>query len=89
MKRISKKVREDAALICAIAASAPPGRDCYDYEIAIALGLWRGSLARTSKQPAMQLALAAWSNAYHYHGCSWTQATDAEAEALLRTGWVP
>lgn len=76
--KISKKVREEAALICAIAASSP-GHPLYCM-IERELGL---------SAKAGDLALRAWSRAgrgvkhFEWHH------VDAEAEALLRTGWSP
>jgi hypothetical protein len=90
-KRISKKVREEAARICAIAASSGDDypRPCYDQEIAIDLGLYRGSASATMKVPAIALAVAAWTRVFDASDEMWSRATDAEAEALLRTGWTP
>lgn len=84
MKRYSKKVREEAALICAIAASNPDLRSAY-CEVRRDLGLpayarngqpgdWRSSLERN-----------AWLEAVS----SQEPNFDAEAEALIRTGWSP
>jgi hypothetical protein len=90
--KISKKVREQAAMICAIAASTPNEhgtRPFYDVEVAQWLGLWRGTCAKTyAKEPAVKLALDAWGFVFDC-GERWTAETDAEAEAILRTGWVP
>jgi hypothetical protein len=89
VRRISKKVREEAALICAISASEPGTRRCYDFEIAKDLGLWRGSIAKTAKRPSVALALAAWTHVFNADEIEWSEETDAEAEALLRCDWSP
>lgn len=89
--KISKKVREEAALICAIAASggapmASPfnGLMSIGYsEIAAALG-WCG---RYGSCPASRLAFDARSAVYA--ASVWGTNVDAEAESLLRTGWIP
>jgi hypothetical protein len=90
--KISKRTREQAAMICAIAASTPNergSRPCYDVEVAQWLGLWRGTCVATyTKEPAVRLALDAWEFVFD-RGERWTAETDADAEALLRTGWVP
>jgi len=88
--RISKRTREQAAMICAVSASdgSPrPDRDCYD--------LVAGRLWPRPPKHAVNLALAAWDHVRDME-CptgavyvSWTAATDADAEALLRTGWEP
>jgi hypothetical protein len=90
MAKIPKRVREEAALICAIAASDPAPehrRPCYDFDLAMSLGLWRGDINKTAANPSVRLALDAWEYAHDRLG--WTQETDAEAEALLRCGWEP
>ena len=81
--KITKKVREEAALICAVSASTrvQSGTGFTYSVIASHLGL-------DDKSPAFMLAFKAWLNARPI-GCDWTQETDAEAEALLRTGWTP
>ena len=78
MTRYSKKDREDAALICAIAASRLGARQYYDH-ITEECGIGRDVLG---------LALGAWAAA-HYSLGPWTHETDAEAEALLQSGWTP
>ncbi len=83
-KKIDKKTREQAALICAIGASDPGDGDqrlSYDLDIASRLGVRRDSA------PVL-LAMQAWAVIWDRDE-KWTQATDAEAEALLRTGWSP
>lgn len=79
--KISKKTREQAALICAIAASNFDFAESYS---AIAIGLWPNSRGRSD---AYDLALRAWDDASRL-GLPWP-CVDAEAESLLRTGWSP
>ena len=81
-KRYSKKVREEAALICAIAASEP--------------GAWYSVIEQ-------HLGDGAWSDESHcLASYAYGEARrrmpnvefgdvtlDAEAEALIRTGWSP
>lgn len=81
MKRYSKRVREEAALICAIAAS---NRDMND---------WYGGVADETgiqrQGEAFDLAIAAWCHALPASGALGPGELDAEAEALIRTGWTP
>ncbi len=90
--KYSKRTRDQAALICQVAASNPdphpiPGTtDNFDYwDVCDHLGIHRAS-------DACQLALLAW-DAVIYEGddkvwgADWTKEVDAEAEARLRTGW--
>lgn len=81
--RIPKKVRDEAILICAIAASTPDYSQNYDSvsdEIDPALG-------------SLDLALAAWSHVvdhiYAQEAHLVDDEIDAEAHALLQTGWSP
>lgn len=72
MSAYTEAQREQAALICAIAASNPTWHE--DYEgICDALGL-------DVRSAAFCLAYSAW------QACEWP-FVDAEAEALIRTGW--
>lgn len=79
---ITKHIREQAALICAIAASSPD-----EWFSTIEIGLGEDGWCRASHE----LAVAAWREASR----RWPKAgtcksvIDAEAEALLRTGWSP
>jgi hypothetical protein len=83
MKRYSKKVREEAALICAIAASTPT--EWYS-TIEIGLGLCDGCRDDSSHD----LAVAAYRYVERYSAWpQFGQEVDAEAEALIRTGWIP
>lgn len=77
--RISKKVREEAALICAIAASNGQGFTSY-IEIENDLG--------EVSQVALGLAASAWLALGDVYGDG-DATRDAEAEALIRTGWSP
>jgi hypothetical protein len=90
--KITKQLREDAAVLCAIAAST----DWCDNKGSLAVAtaeiyspygpvpdktLEAGMLA----WKAERVAYAAWRESQH-----WTPETHwAEAEAMLRTGWTP
>lgn len=80
--KISKRDREQAALICAIAASAPAGVQPFYDQIADNI-----DAAGESERLAMRAWKFAWEFAAN-HG-KWTREVDAEAEALIRTGWSP
>jgi hypothetical protein len=77
--RVSKKVREEAALLCAIAAST----DIFAMSAVRDLDLSRD---------AERLAYGAWARSFwettHTRGECWCEDW-AEAEALLRCGWSP
>ena len=84
---ITDEVREEAALICAISASSglPSGEGRAYIMLGQDLGaeLQAGELAGYAWQEAMNRNVAingVW---------RWTREVDAEAEALLRTGWNP
>lgn len=77
MGRIGLLVRNQAAMICAIAASTPDLHDAYR-AVCKATGITSGD--------ALYLALEAWSEAWRYETGG---PRDAEAEAMLRTGWSP
>lgn len=85
MKRISKKVREEAALICDISASHASG-DHWHSDIGAALGFDR---------EAAILAADALMEVRHIDemddepGRLWPRYRDAEAARMLRTGWSP
>lgn len=90
--RYTKRVREEAALICAIAASG--GVWCGDKRRRTYgdIHLWLGS-----SDDAFRLALDAWDNVKS-RGCHrsmtneeapWSPGLDAEAAALLEDGWSP
>lgn len=85
MRRITKKVRDEAALICAIGASNDDLCECYS-AIASRLGIPAQDLFGDD---AYRLALAAWDAAYVRGATTPGFEVDAEAEALLRTGWLP
>lgn len=74
---VSDADRETAALICAIAASTPGMHDFYGQVAA-----YLGGVSRES----FNLALDAWaaSATFDLGG-----PRDAEAEAKIRSGWVP
>jgi hypothetical protein len=83
--KYSKKVREEAALICAIAASGGvyeehgPG---VGRRVRIYLSI---ANAMDASRPALKLAL----NAYASMGGFWGPEMDAELESKLRSGWSP
>lgn len=81
MKRISKKVREDAATICAIAASSS---FMTTHDVAVALGL----CGHYGSCPASELSYAAWLYVWRNSSASGVSVR-AEAESLLRSGWSP
>lgn len=81
--KYSKRVREEAALICAIAASTPRfGMVLSD--VATALGIDANLDCGLSKN----LACEAW---WHptLHEMAWAAERAAAAEQLIRTGWTP
>lgn len=79
-RHYTEEVREQAALVCAIAASSE-GLFPWYHDIAECLGLDAGSAA-------LELAVDAWFEV-RAHGLGWNREVDAEAEALIRTGWSP
>lgn len=95
--KISKRTREGAAMVCAIAASTPADlaeaerwglnypssmRPTYDE-----VGKWLGWL---SDDDRVALAECAWTAVFDtLSEQNWTPEIDAEAEALLRDGWCP
>lgn len=84
-KRISKRVREEAALICAVSASWPADRRDHDYHsISIQIGASNESTLLAAD------ALCAVEDDGSPSGWRlWRREDDAEAEALLHTGWTP
>lgn len=85
--RISKRTREQAALICAIAASGGVWRD------GVAFDRWSFVYDHVAESadvagPAVRVAVRAWMHVTR-HGTPWTREVDAEAEALLMSGWSP
>ena len=87
-KRIPKRVREQAALICAIAACELP--EFPNWGVRGARAYYKQTIgpAIVASDEAIALALEAW-RLVTLRGRHWTQAEDAEAEALLRCGWSP
>ena len=86
-KRISRKVREEAALICAIAASSlehVPVREAAD-----CLGLAYDLGNSSPGGPALNAWHTAWQAHGRGYGADAGQCAYAEAEALLRCGWSP
>ena len=80
--KITKKVREEAALICAIAASTP-GMDSSYGSVCRAL---HGDGWRKYGNKTFSLAIDAWREC---HDVVELDDVDAEAESLLRSGWSP
>lgn len=80
-KRINNKVREGAALICGVAASYLGELGPYPFYFMIGPAL-------AVPGEAQDLAGDAWTYVMRDR-TEWTREVDAEAEALLRTGWVP
>lgn len=83
--RYTKKERDSAALICAIAASRPDRWRAFYDQIQDDIG---------AEDSALFLAQDAWSVAHMAHFgragvWEWPPEVDAEAEALIRTGWEP
>lgn len=82
--KIGKCTREQATLICAIAASGglwldgPQNRWTQRYD----------EIAREINAD-VGLSILAWRHVMRTLRCAWTREVDAEAEALLRTGWTP
>jgi hypothetical protein len=79
VKRISKKVRDEAALICAIAASSGPTASTWSAQETI----FPDSFEYCEAGVLARLALA--STSLRFQGSE----AYAEAEAMLRTGWSP
>ena len=78
--KITKRVRDEAALICAVAASN--GKP-------ISISHVVEQLDR-SIDDAAHLAVKAWDEAHVVYRCEGGVALEyAEAEAMLRTGWEP
>lgn len=85
--KISKKTREEAALICAICASADPQQDEWGstYQASCLTGL-----DRTAQKLASDAWLFVTNDAPHVEDYdARVRERYAEAEALLRTGWSP
>jgi hypothetical protein len=93
VKRITKKVRDEAALICQLAASNSWASNSWcvrlsDDREAIVQDV--DQFAFDGQAPALRLACAAWDRVdAHLHGSACGSEPWAEAEALLRTGWTP
>jgi hypothetical protein len=87
--KYSKKTREGAALICAIAASTPQFRNVLR-DVAVSLGI---QVDNSLAERPLLLACKAW-----WHPTSAHLSLDnerersersARSEALIRTGWTP
>lgn len=95
MTRVSKRVREEAALACAMSAST--WRLTHGIVEAFRVIDDRNYRNRWPSGPAYRLARSAFDQAY-LHRCTKTEpggigqdwhAQMAEAESMLRTGWSP
>lgn len=78
--KYSKKVREEAALICAIAASTP-----------FASYVEIRQITGIGSDRSVELANSAWKFVANAP-CFWSVLSpliDAEAESLIRCGWTP
>lgn len=86
---IRHRVREEAAIICAVAASGGlpwHGKRFYEYrsiQIEIGFHFTSGDLALEAYSHVMRILRD------EDPGSAWTREVDAEAEALLRCGWSP
>jgi len=74
--KISKRTREQAALLCSMAACA---------EVASLIG----ASDRAGISPLSRVFTLAWNAYMESPAASQPRATYAEAESLLRTGWSP
>ncbi len=85
MKRITPAIREEAALICAISASWPADRRDHHY---LSIGRLIGA-SDEARSVAADALLAVPDDGSPSGHRLWRREDDAEAEALLRTGYVP
>lgn len=93
--KITKKLREEAALLCDLAASAkwhiddlgPGGGSSTGIERLSKDGPTYRQVAEQAGISADAEALARW--AWTKTPGSWTRALDAEVAQLLREGWTP
>ena len=96
--KISKKMREDAILICAVCSSN--GTEFYDNhdDAAVVLGLSTRFVFDGKCGSGAQLAFMAWQEVHldQNGGCEGASSghsrdglCDAAAELLLRSGWTP
>jgi hypothetical protein len=84
--KIPKSTREQAAMICAIAASTPDLSEAYG-AVCERLGIRTGADRAFRFVPvSYRLAMAAWRTSSRNRSGA---EADAEAEALLRCGWSP
>lgn len=82
MKRISKKVREEAALICDVSASHPADEQHWYINIQLALGL-----SADACNLAAEALIAAPTSDNTESGRLWPRCRDAEAALMIRSGW--
>ncbi len=85
MKRITPAIRREAALICAISASWPADRSDPDYP---SIG-WLIGASNDALCVAAETLVAIPDDGSPSGHRLWRREDDAEAEALLRTGYVP
>jgi hypothetical protein len=83
--KYTKKDRENAALICAIAASSKDACPLYrEIQRELAASDDAGALAHDAWRYVRDQLRDPFG-----HAPEWVREHDAEAESLLRTGWVP
>lgn len=84
--RYSKADREAAANLCSMSACLgafnPDTMHVYS-DLRPSLGI------ESCESPPAKLAGLAWIHVHRARGFVWDHETDAEAEALIRTGWEP
>ena len=84
----TKKEREGAALICAIAASG--GVLLYQHRWRVfGYVIIRDELGMTSKCSELALLAFYFVRGHDEYADGWTRDSDAESESLIRTGWTP
>jgi hypothetical protein len=84
VRRISKRVREEAALICAVAASSGDQQSYSFLEVQASLGVSSDAVGVGHKAIDVVIDTTAATPGPDMSRVDW-----AEAEALLRTGWTP
>ena len=75
----AQDIRDEAILICAVAASTPGVVTSFG-----TISAWLGA-----DEPSTDLAILAWSSALARLGASTLFDIAAEAEAMLQCGWSP
>lgn len=84
MPRIPRKIVDDAILISSAHASNPDLTNTESYEVALLLGM-----AGQAAHDAANLSAEAWIFVHASYDGPFSNHIDAEAEALLRSGWLP